>query len=373
MKTQAKGCLIITAAVLGIVVLFGVVQTLRFPKQQERARKTWKEAALPEIRRLASDPNWVSAEIEMLNGMRPGMGILAEHWLTENMILMLDGEWLVYKSHCNKVPPHDVRDIFLAKGSNGKWYYSTCHFCVGMCVLLMEQQDVPPLDLETFIRVYHLKEFDGVSDECLQQTQIGPSAGRVPTRTYVAGIKPGLPDLSPLSRVAAAAISIATNSDPNLAGHGLKLCAVRYEHRYLPSAHPTGTTYVAIYYDDKLSGGDATGIDIEVRNKVAHLKTQKGKPLWSCKLDGEPRVRDDLLRQIVLGAITNFWPKIESKRLTLDEIVCCAPLGENKYAVSFRIAYPFVGQKTPSPNIKIEVYVTADGTVAEKNVSWNTR
>ena len=90
------------------------------------------------------------------------------------MVLMASGEWLVYRSHCNKVPPHQVRDIFLAKGSNGKWYYGTCHFCVRMCGLVIMQHE-QPYDLTTFAERYDLREFDGVSDECLQATRTFPN------------------------------------------------------------------------------------------------------------------------------------------------------------------------------------------------------
>jgi hypothetical protein len=99
--------------------------------------------------------------------------VIVEGWLSEHLILMQSGEWLVYKSHCNKAPPHNVMDIFLAKGSEGKWYYSTCHFCVGMVGLRMTQ-DHQPLDLATFAKVYRLREFDGKSDACLGKTLTSP-------------------------------------------------------------------------------------------------------------------------------------------------------------------------------------------------------
>ncbi len=158
----------------GVVVFTVLTLSVALPKYQQCARRAWKEAALPEINRLADDPNWVSAEIKMLGNAKPDRGqVLAAPWLSEHMILMKNGEWLVYKSHCNKVPPHQVRDIFLARGSNGLRYYSTCHFCVGMCVLLM-MQEVQPADISTFARLYHLRAFDGVSDECLKETQTSP-------------------------------------------------------------------------------------------------------------------------------------------------------------------------------------------------------
>ena len=143
-------------------------------------RKDWKEQAIPEIIRFADDPERVAQEIAFLGAAEPGspQRIIAQPWLTDWMILMANGEWLVYKNHCNKRPPHNVRDIFLAKGSDGKWYYSTCHFCVGM-IALVSIQDAQPSDLATFARLYNLSEFDGKSDKCLQETKTFPDFDEV--------------------------------------------------------------------------------------------------------------------------------------------------------------------------------------------------
>ena len=99
--------------------------------------------------------------------------VIAKGWLTDSMILMESGERLVYRSHCRKQAPRNVSDIFLAAGSDGKWYYTTCHFCVGMVALLMMQDEQPP-DLAFFVERYHLQEFDGTSDDCLQETKTFP-------------------------------------------------------------------------------------------------------------------------------------------------------------------------------------------------------
>ena len=372
MKPNRKRWLISFAVLLAIVA--GALLCLPWAVRQRQylARKSWKEGAIPEIAKLANDSKWVSEEIAILgSGEATGsQRIIADRWLTDRMVLMASGEWLVYKSHCSKAPPHQVRDIFLAKGSNGRWYYSTCHFCVGMCALVIMQGE-PPYDLVTFALRYHLKEFDGVSDECLQQTQTFPDTSPTPARTYTADTKPGLPDLSPLLRVATAAVSVATNSDPDLVGHGLDLDAIRYEHRFPQSDRPAGVEYMAIYCDSTLRGGNATGIDIEVRDNVAYFKSQKSQPLWSCALDGQPSVPEDVVAQIALGAFTNFWPKIDGNRLSLDEIVCCDPIGG--YRVSFRLAAPFVGRPSTATYALIEVDVSTNGTVAESEVHWTSR
>jgi len=371
MKLNQKRSLI-AVAVLLVIVVSGLPWAVQ--QRQYFARKEWKEEAIPEIAKFANDSKWVSEEIALLGtGEATGnQRIIADRWLTDRMILMSSGEWLVYKSHCNKVAPHPVRDIFLAKSSNGKWYYSTCHFCVGMCALAM-MQDRPPYDLETFAFRYHLKEFDGVSDVCLQQTQTFPDRGKLPARTYTANSKPGLPDLSPLLRAAAAAVNVATNLDPDLKGHGLELNAIRYEHRFPRPDRTAAIAYEAIYCDSTLRGGNAMGIEIEVRDNVAYFKSQKGQPLWSRALDGQLSVPEDLIVRIALGAFASFWPKIDTNHLSLDEIVCCDPIWANRYTVSFRLTAASVEKAPGVPCSLIGVYVDTNGTVTESDVQWTAR
>jgi len=175
MKKRTKGCLIAAGIVAGALAVGIAALILGFLKYSQYARRAWKEKTLPEIASRADDDAWVAAQIELLGNPDVGyeQGVLAQGWLTDGMILTASGEWLVYKSHCHKAPPHIVRDIFLAKGSDGKWYYTTCHFCVGMVALLMMQEEQPP-DLAFFVKRYHLREFDGRSDECLKETKSFP-------------------------------------------------------------------------------------------------------------------------------------------------------------------------------------------------------
>ncbi len=175
MTKKKKRWLIAFGLVVALVAGIVVVLPWAFRQWQYMARKDWKEHALPGIVRLAEDKQWVSQEIALISKPQPADNrrIIAERWLSDNMILMRNGEWLVYRSHCGKEAPHNVRDIFIAKGSNGKWYYSTCHFCVGMIALMMIQEG-PPFSLATFVRHYNLVEFDGKSDECLKETKVFP-------------------------------------------------------------------------------------------------------------------------------------------------------------------------------------------------------
>ena len=147
----------------------------------EAARRRWRDDAIPAIASWAENKNWRAQEIEILTNRTTEHRVIEEGWLTDKMILMRSGEWLIYKSHCPKEKPRLVKDIFLAKGSDGKWYYSTFHFCVGMVWLRGEQETQPP-DLAMFVHEYNLRQFDGRSDECLKETGTFPASWREKNR-----------------------------------------------------------------------------------------------------------------------------------------------------------------------------------------------
>jgi hypothetical protein len=167
MKTINKGCIIR----LGLILALIVVAFATCSGYLKYARYKWKESAIPEISNYATNAVWVEQEIQTLRSKDVRDCRPSEQWLSKHMILMKNGDWLVYKNHCYKESPILVRDIFLAKGSNGKWYNSSFHFCINMCVLANFQDYMPPNDLASFVRLYNLAEFDGHSVECLSQTK----------------------------------------------------------------------------------------------------------------------------------------------------------------------------------------------------------
>lgn len=116
-------------------------------------RREWKDQAVIAIGNDLKDP----AHPEKRD---------AAEWLTKSMIICDDGSWLAYRSQCHKENPK-IHDIFIAKASDGRWYYSDFHFCIGAVVLEMRGQ---PESLERFKTDYHLAEFDGVSDAALAPT-----------------------------------------------------------------------------------------------------------------------------------------------------------------------------------------------------------
>ncbi len=165
---------------LGLLTLTIIAACLALPvwwksHQKHQARLAWKESAIPEINRYADDSAWVRREIFTLTNesATEENQIIEEPWLSDRMMLMNSGEWLVYRSHCHKEEPRNVEDICIAKASNGRWYYTTCHFCVRMLALTMLQHEPPP-DLGSFLKRYQFREFDGHSNECLKTTKTFP-------------------------------------------------------------------------------------------------------------------------------------------------------------------------------------------------------
>jgi hypothetical protein len=127
-------------------------------------RKAWKNKAVTQIAQCSDNSAWVTSEVARLKAGSEGQ---FDSWMSRQMILMTNGEWMVYSSFCRK---QDFRicDIFIARASDGKWYYSTYHFCINMIVL--RDMHGQPGSLAEFTNKYSVRQFDGRSDECLQRT-----------------------------------------------------------------------------------------------------------------------------------------------------------------------------------------------------------
>ena len=156
-----KKSLIIAVGSVLLLAGIGATMFLRTPSLQSSARREWKEKSIAEISACIADSAWPSNELALLKTRNGNEG-----WLSDHMILMRNGDWLAYVNSCQKQDGR-IPDIFLARGSNGHWYYSTYHFCIGMVVLRTEEQAE---DLAGFTKTYYLRTFDGHSDDCLQKT-----------------------------------------------------------------------------------------------------------------------------------------------------------------------------------------------------------
>jgi hypothetical protein len=144
--------IITLAALLLVLGVVGVI-ALRPDQYHTSERRAAKERMIGDIGR----------QVEQLD---PNRKIEGGDWWDESFIRFGDGSWIAYRAQCHKVDPK-VYDIFIGKGSDGVWYYSTYHFCIRMMMLQGEDQ----MDsLGDFISKYALEEFDGISDKALLRT-----------------------------------------------------------------------------------------------------------------------------------------------------------------------------------------------------------
>jgi hypothetical protein len=129
----------------------------------ENARRAWKSEALVQIAKTSMTGEEVLTEIDQIKHPTPNLNF---GWTNEHVLLMTNGEFLVfafYHGFNNGFIDH----LFLAHGSDGRWYYSTYHFCNRMAAII---GDEPPGSIAEFARRYSVQEFDGKSDVCLQHT-----------------------------------------------------------------------------------------------------------------------------------------------------------------------------------------------------------
>jgi hypothetical protein len=155
----AVGVLVATALVASPVVL-----AWRYKANRRAYRRAWKDRAVERIARLSEDAYWIEAQVHAGSAQSPGLA-----WLREDIIVMADGRWMVYQATGHK-EDRRIDDIFIGRASDGKWYYSTYHFCVDMMALPRGDGEMPPPDLDAFINEFNLVEFDGKSDAALEKT-----------------------------------------------------------------------------------------------------------------------------------------------------------------------------------------------------------
>ena len=157
---------LIIAGVVSVLAAVALIAIAVRYAPSSSARRAWKEKATGEISARVADPTWPSNELAHLKAKGTNDPGDSDTWLSERLIVMRNGDWLAYANICQKQDSR-IRDLFFGRGSDGRWYYSTYHFCIGMLVLRMEEQSD---DLAAFSKTYYLRQFDGHSDECLQKT-----------------------------------------------------------------------------------------------------------------------------------------------------------------------------------------------------------
>ena len=160
LKNQTIG--ILTAVAIIVCLVVGGRWILRYKLERDRA--DWKTATLPRLAELSLDNEEIAGELKMLKANRAA-GKYPE-WTGEQVLLMKNDEYLIYASR-HGFNTGLVDHLFLARGSDGRWLYSTYHFCNSMVGVM---NDKPPSSIAEFSKRYSAREFDGTSDECLQHT-----------------------------------------------------------------------------------------------------------------------------------------------------------------------------------------------------------
>jgi len=143
-------------------LVFGGWSALR--SKHQRARADWKTATMSRLSALSLTGEEVRRELDSMKSNR-GVGEHQE-WTGDHMVLMTNDEFLVYELR-HGLNSGFVDHLFLARGSDGRWYYSTYHFCNSMVGV---RADEPPGSIAEFASRYAAREFDGKSDVCLQRT-----------------------------------------------------------------------------------------------------------------------------------------------------------------------------------------------------------
>ncbi|HEV2296242.1 MAG TPA: hypothetical protein VGR35_20525 [Tepidisphaeraceae bacterium] len=164
----------ITILALAVCVVAGGVTVAVLAKGDRlhaKPRREWKEQAIAKIERRLNDRKTLESALDgierTLATTRPAPGV----WVGEDVLVMKNGDWIAYESICSKEDSR-IHDLFIGRGSDGKWYYSTFHFCIGMTVL-RHMEDWQPDSLAQFADAYLLVPFDGRSDESLKETWTG--------------------------------------------------------------------------------------------------------------------------------------------------------------------------------------------------------
>lgn len=164
MNRRARISLVIVAAIL-VLLASGV---FLLAKGNPYSRWAWKNRAVAEISRQAKDPAWLATELASMRSAT-NSPIESDAWLSRNLIVMTNGDWVAYRNICRK-QNFWIRDLFIGRGSDGHWYYSTYHFCINMFVLSGMSKG-QPASIAEFTKSYDVRQFDGQSNECLKSTR----------------------------------------------------------------------------------------------------------------------------------------------------------------------------------------------------------
>jgi hypothetical protein len=145
-----------------VATLVGVWLIAR--QKAERGRAHWKGPTIERLAGLSITNAEIHRELEELKGgPKPNIDL---GWVNGQVLLMTNSEYIIF-AFWHGANSGFVDHLFLGHGSDGRWLYSTYHFCNMMAGV---RGDDPPGSIAEFEKRYSVREFDGKSDECLKHT-----------------------------------------------------------------------------------------------------------------------------------------------------------------------------------------------------------
>lgn len=120
-----------------------------------RKRTSWGRDAIAQLHSTVTNASSHAG----IPGHEPGA------WITDSMLLMTNGQNLAYRfRHGSEAL---VPRLFLARDSDGHWWYSSFHFCNGM--LMIRGEDAPG-SVTDFAHRFRLRQFNPLSDDWTSPT-----------------------------------------------------------------------------------------------------------------------------------------------------------------------------------------------------------
>lgn len=154
---------------MGLVALSGVmVVGVGFwvgSRHYWNLRREWAGEALP---MMVCPPDYRGVDAEEAEQLLRGIGSAGwGDWMGERVLVMRDGAMIDYR-FWHGANSGLVDHLFLGRGSDGRWLFSTYHFCNGLAAVRGEEA---PDSIEDFMQRYSVREFAGAGDErCLEHT-----------------------------------------------------------------------------------------------------------------------------------------------------------------------------------------------------------
>ncbi len=165
--------------ILGIILVVGVVYATAWEiiKLSEQKKRTgWKNAVCAYLSNVDLDAPDILQKLAEIQSERGGVPD-SRWWSWTDFspdrpaappdavyaILLGDGSHILAASRHGHASHH----LFIGRSSDGRWIYSSYHFCNSLIGLGFYDQ---PATLEEFCQTYAARVFDGRSDTCLEPT-----------------------------------------------------------------------------------------------------------------------------------------------------------------------------------------------------------